>query len=86
MTQLNQTIEEWCKNTKNIERGLYLVVIQGASIPVKNQTCPYCTKGWAEPVKFAAFRNRVCHRECLERRLGKRRFELLLAEKKIITE
>lgn len=64
----NKTIQEWMKNPKNTKNGLYLIPIGNKRIPVRNQICPICKKGWNSPTKFAVKDNKVYHLKCLQKR------------------
>ena len=75
----NKTVEEWCTVAKNITNGLYLVAIGNQRIPVSNQICPICKKGWNAPFLFAVKDNKVYHRICLE--LNNLYDESVIAEK-----
>ena len=63
----NEDINEWCMDAGNISKGLFLVAINNQKIPVSNQICPICNKGWNAPFKFAVKGNKVYHKKCLEK-------------------
>lgn len=62
----NKDITEWCENVKNYANGLYLVQVGKLRIPVSNQICPICKKGWNAPFRFAVKENVVYHFLCLQ--------------------
>ena len=64
---VNLEITEWCMDPKNYEKGLFLVPCKEGKIPVSNQLCPLCDKGWnIEFGYFAVKNNKVYHLNCLK--------------------
>lgn len=64
---LNQSVEEWCMSPENLKHGLYMVAIKNIRVPISNQICPICNKGWNAPFKFAVKNNIVYHLKCLKK-------------------
>ena len=63
---VNELLDDWVRRPKNLEDGLMLVAIGNSRIPVSNQLCPLCNKGWGSPSKFAVKDNKVYHKLCLQ--------------------
>jgi len=62
----NKTMDDWVTDAQNYAHGLFLVPIKNNRIPVSNQVCPLCSKGWnAKYGKFAVKDNKVFHDLCL---------------------
>lgn len=65
----NKTVSEWMKDANNYKHGLYLVPIRKERIPVSNQLCTICKKGWNASLGLWSVRNnKVYHTECLKKR------------------
>jgi len=82
----NTDLTTWWQDKEKIKNGVYMVVINKETIPISNQLCPLCSKGWHEPCHFAATGNMVFHKECLIKKLGQAKFDVFVANKRIVTE